>query len=258
MDVVLDTQLISYAMKGVPGYSAGDCAITSVTAQEFLLLQSEDPRRVRYRFRSFTREALRDPDLPRRVRDHERMALRRFPSIRYSRSDFLIIELTQPPLVVVEQWHNSITRIINGRSRIAYLAAIAGLPRAERRLLRDRFDFLLDSNIVCVALNKDSAIIGLEALAAFLEKNNAKKAIRNTLNDMFILGIVHTVSARLLTEDRLLGRFAAEHLGARETERGSYVDIDFGEESRERERSRESKGYINSSWRIRRGDGPWL
>jgi hypothetical protein len=47
-NAVLDTQVVSYAMKGVPGLAARGSLISSVTAQEFLLAQSNDSRRLRY------------------------------------------------------------------------------------------------------------------------------------------------------------------------------------------------------------------
>ena len=100
------------------------------------------------------------------------------------------------------------------------------------------------------------AEVGMNLLAQFLDRYEAKQNMRNTINDVLVLATAIEKKVPLLTEDNLLRRFTAEVIGALTGERQGNLLLDFSAaEVQERRKPLESKGYINRGWQVleRRG-----
>ncbi|MGK5675466.1 PIN domain-containing protein [Micromonospora sp. URMC 106] len=254
---IIDTQIISYAFKGVPDYTVTSKAISSVTAQEFLLVQANDFKRARYYLPRLTDwevagiyERLKSGDTEAKLRfGHQHRGWKR-------RTDQLIIELNSDFPAIIEYGHNRISVAINNQDRRYYELCVNGLDRKLQRKLLSRFDFIIENRVSCLSLSPVIVERMFVLLEAFSTKFNAKSNYRNTINDMLILATALEREAQLLTNDTLLNRFAANFFDAPFTPQSNDTcRIDFSKKSQDRRKPLESKGYINRSWQVheRRG-----
>ncbi|MEU7920661.1 hypothetical protein [Micromonospora zamorensis] len=111
-DVLLDTQLLSYAIKGTYTLPADGCAITSVTAQELLLMQGGKLTRNNYYVPFFTDLALTMGAA--KFRQH----LKSMPSSIRSRAgrratDRFVLDFGNDYPSVVEYSHLATARLLN-------------------------------------------------------------------------------------------------------------------------------------------------
>jgi len=250
--MITDTQVLSYYHKGALPAPSEPIRISSITAAEFLLIQSEDHNKANYY-----------PILPSRLRHHgeelgtiEAPLRMEFDSRRHAafgkhRTDQLILDFGPGVPVYVEFGSIAITQLINERHERLYLLGIRHLDKDMQKKLRDRYRFLLDSHVGCVAATPVIASVAMNLLVQFLDRYQAKQNTRNTINDVLVLATAIQHESALLTEDSLLRRFTAEIVGAGCTEQGSQLLVDFSvPEVHQRRASLESKGYINRGWRI--------
>lgn len=124
--------------------------------------------------------------------------------------------------------------------------------KKSQKKLKPRFAFICNNVEECVPITVPTAEIGIELLWRFVQNNNLKNSFRNSVNDMMILASAISSKDDLITEDNLLARFAARERGATVHDAGSgRIKINFGAPMPVTNRiNRESKGYINRSWRI--------
>jgi hypothetical protein len=255
--MITDTQVLSYYYKGSEPVPEDPIRISSITAAEFLLIQSEAPHkpnyypilasRLRHPISSDTGEV--SPRIPWDSRKHA--------AFGKHRTDQLVIHLGSYLPSYIEFGSQAITQIINEGHEVVYLSSISHLDKATQKKLRDRLRFLFTQEVKCIALNEHMATVGVNLLAQFLERYETKQNARNTVNDILILGTSIVHAEALLTEDSLLRRFTAEVVGADCHERSSNrLLIDFEAPLvTERRKPLESKGYVNRGWQIleRRG-----
>ncbi|RDV13740.1 hypothetical protein DXT99_18450 [Pontibacter diazotrophicus] len=89
-------------------------------------------------------------------------------------------------------------------------------------------------------------------LNSFLSKHNSKENFRNTWNDILILSKSSTKELPLVTEDKLLNRFAAELYDVAVSKHDKFLNIDFSKPHKESSKiNNESKGYVNNGWRYK-------
>ena len=256
---ITDTQVLSYYYKGAAPLPSSPILISSVTAAEFLLIQSTNPNSANYY-----------PILPSRLKHRVgglfsgKSAVPRmlFDSKRHAvfgkrRTDQLVLNFNGRLPSLIEFGSVAISQIINDGHEDIYSASISHLERNLQKKLRDRLQFLISINVQCLAVTPAIADVGMNILGQFLDKYEAKQNTRNTINDVLILSTAVEHSRPLLTEDNLLKRFTAELLGAPCSEQlPDRLIIDFTHpEVADRRRPFESKGYINRGWRVteRRG-----
>jgi hypothetical protein len=255
--VITDTQIISYYFKGAVSIPAGPIRISSITAAEFLLIQSPVHNRANYY-----------PILPARLRHRgigmtgaEAPLRLNFDSRRHSalgkrRTDQLILDFGQSVPTYVEFGSIAITQLINERHEQLYGSSIGHLEKDLQKKLRERYRFLLDLGVTCVAVTPDVATVAMNLLGQFLDRYQTKDNARNTVNDVLVLATAIENASVLKTEDNLLRRFAAEAMGTFAREEPGHLLLDFSApEATKRRRSLESKGYVNRGWQIleRRG-----
>lgn len=256
---ITDTQVLSYYYKGAAPLPSSPILISSVTAAEFLLIQSAIPSRANYY-----------PILPAHLRHRtgggllgESAAPRiLFDSKRHAahgkhRTDQLVLNFNGRMPSFIEFGSVAISQIINDGYQDIYAASISHLDKTHQKKLRDKLQFLIRTNVQCLAVTPTIADVGMNILGQFLDKYEAKKNPRNTINDILILSTAVEHSLPLLTEDGLLKRFTAELLGASYFEHApDRLLIDFTPpEVSDRRKPFESKGYINRGWQVmeRRG-----
>ncbi|MDR5758609.1 PIN domain-containing protein [Caballeronia sp. LZ035] len=256
---ITDTQVLLYYYKGAAPLPDSSIVISSVTAAEFLLIQSTTPNsanyypilpdRAKHRIGWFSPAESR---LPRRLFDSRRHAAR-----RKHRTDQLILNFNGRMPSFIEFGSAAISRIINGGYEDIFSASITLLEKETQKKLRDKLRFLISSNVRCLAITPAIADVGMNILDKFLERYQAKRNLRNTINDVLILSTAVAHSLPLLTEDNLLKRFTAELFGASLSEQPpDRLIVDFRpSEVVDRRRPFESKGYIHRGWRVmeRRG-----
>lgn len=248
--MITDTQVLSYYYRGALSVPVESVRISSITAAEFLLIQSQ----------THHNKANYYPILPARLRHHGagvgaaeaplRMAFdsRRHAALGKRRTDHLILNFGPNVPAYVEFGGIAITQLINERHEQLYMSSIAHLDKILQKKLRDKFRFFLEIGVTCVAVTAAVATVAMNLLMQFLDKYQAKQNTRNTLNDVLVLVLATAIegTSAFLTEDSLLRRFAAEVMGATCNEQLGHLLLDFSTaQASERRRPLESKGYVN-------------
>jgi len=228
--------------------------ISSITAAEFLLIQSMKHNRANYY-----------PILPARLRhplatnfphsqgraSHNLFDSRRLAAFGKRRTDQLLLNLGPNFPTYVEFGGVAITQLINNKHEALFMASISHLSKPEQKKLLAKFRFLLKQSVSCVAVTPAVASIGLNLLDQFLDRYQPKENKRNTVNDALVLATAIQHSSRLLTEDKLLSRFAAEVVAAPIESQGALLKVDFSQPAvNDRRRPLESKGYVNRGWQV--------
>jgi len=257
--MITDTQVLSYYYKETLPRPDAPVLISSITAAEFLLIQSGSPNTANYYPMLPARIKHRigglfpgQPSIPRMLVETQKQA-----AMGKRRTDQLILNFNGKLPSIIEFGSIAISQIINDGHEDIFAASIAHLEKEQQRKLRNKLSFLTRIGTRCLSVTPAIADVGLNILGQFLEKYEAKQNVRNTINDMLILSTAIEHSLPLLTEDNLLRRFTAELLGAPcRPEVEDRVIIDFAaSDVADRRKPFESKGYINRGWQVmeRRG-----
>jgi predicted nucleic acid-binding protein len=242
---LLDTQIISYGFKEDSHWGILGQGISSVTAREFLLVQGQHRTKANYYV-----------PLPQRLRmehfsdDSEFLKLEH----RFSKSvtDQVIINFGRDYPAMIEYGNLAIAEIVNTKAKRLFDETIRFLDKRLRKTISRRFRFLLDSDIICIPLNRNSIELGLNLFGEFRTQYTSKANIRNTINDVFILATAVSTSTKLITKDSLLNRFATAYYGGDVKANSDLLTIDFSKDKDStKPGNRESKGYINRGWQYR-------
>jgi len=245
----LDTQVVSYAMKGKWNELVEGCAISSIVANELFLVQGDDPANANLYIPLFSSRHMMGPMAPEfRRRDHPFNKLL---------SDSIMMDFGNEFPTIVEYNNLSMSAVINNRLDDLFAGAINHLDKDTKKTLKRRFKFLLDNDIQCIPLRESDVESAFELLSRFREKYNIKRNFRNSWNDLLILSCALGANEPLITEDKLLAEFASKHLGFTPTKKQDFVELRFvtGETNSEKQ-FRESKGYINTGWRVKFSKSP--
>ncbi|MDU0290040.1 PIN domain-containing protein [Saccharothrix longispora] len=209
---------------------------------EFGLLNYDIPRMIRSPHHAAAVEGF--------IAHRAQIGARRHPlRPRANGPDSLVLDFNGA-FALVEHGHYGISTMINAKECGFFGAVVSGLDKARRRVVGDRFAFLVDNNVRCIPLWRDSARLGVSAFIRFTVTNAPKAKLRNSINDMLILATAACHGLPLVTEDKLLARFAEDFLTASVEYRDTYAQVDFGVEEVKRALSRESKGYVNRGWQF--------
>ena len=174
---ITDTQILSYYYKGAAPLPSYPILISSITAAEFLLIQSESPNNANYY-----------PILPTRLR-HRMGTLSQieafsprlfFDSTKHAaygkqRTDQLLLNFGGSMPSFIEFGGIAISQLINSGHEDIYYTSISRLEKDLQKKLRDKFRFLISSNVQCIAVNSDIADVGMNILGQFLDKYEAKR-----------------------------------------------------------------------------------
>lgn len=244
---ILDTQVVSYMMKGrLAGPDPENEAITSTVAHELLRMRDKWSGSPRYFLPGHLTRS-ESAIVPQLAATHptNRPLFKR-------RADHISIDFNGELPPVREYSHLGITLVINSRDIRFFKASIRHLPKPERKTLEATFEYLISTGLRCIPLDDHGVRAGLEQLERFTTGGgNVKKDFRNTLNDMLILGVALRHKCPIHTLDKELARIAAPHFHTRTTD-GALINleprIDF---TADRKPPRESKGYINRGWHYR-------
>lgn len=235
---LLDTQIISYKYNGTKDVDVSGKIIPSVVAIEFLQMQSDKPHSANYyipRVNNFQTGLI----------DY----LRIDHAFRKSAADYLIFDFDQlsKPFMMFSNYN--ISDLINTKNVVLFDKVVNHLQKDTQKDLKKKIRFILDSEISCIPINELDIEIGYNLLDQFLRKYNNKNDFRNTWNDILILSKSINHKIPLLTEDKLLNRFASELFNGRISAHEGLLDIDFsiGQQS-DTPKNLESKGYINRGW----------
>lgn len=252
--MITDTQILSYYFKGARKLPKEAIRISSITAAEFLLVQSAAHNKANYypilpswtnHYGTFSALGIQGTNL------RSAPTPRQYAAFGKNRTDQLILDFGPNTPIYIEFGSIAITQIINDRHDHIYQASISCLPKSTQKKLTTRFRFLLEQCVSCVAVTPPIATAGLNLLAQFMDRYQPKKNKRNTINDVLVLATAIKNEAQLLTNDNLLTRFAAEVMSAQTFTQGEDRTIDFSSPaSADCRKPLESKSFINRGWRV--------
>jgi predicted nucleic acid-binding protein len=253
----IDTQVVSYAMKGQWSDPIAGSSLSSVVANEFLLAYTSNLRDARYYIPISNRKSLL-PRLHSLARREYKKNLHARRVITRQAADKIIMEFGAEYPTILEFNSISVAKVINERNKSLFRESIEFVNRRDRQIIMQRFDFLLDSSVRCVPLSFRDVTLAFRLLNAFTRTTTVKLKFRNTWNDILVLATAKNRLGRLVTRDKILSRFAADVYGAEIRSVGSFLEVSFDSRKEGRQRSRESKGYVNRRWQVqfvRRGHG---
>jgi len=242
---LLDTQIISYAFKGVYDGQIEQQHISSITAKEFLLIQGAHRTAANYYV-----------PLPRSLKHYSPDLHQALPRMDHPFSkrvtDQIILYFGQDYPSIIEFSNQAIAEVINLKAKNIFTEATRFLDKAQKKMILRRFDFLLYSKIQCVPLSSSVLDQGLKLFYEFLSHYNTKPKVKNTINDVLILATAIDLSAVLITKDSLLNRFASGYCDTMLQVQKDFITIDFGTtQEKNQSKNSESKGYINRGWQVR-------
>lgn len=145
----------------------------------------------------------------------------------------------------------SVQNVINDKRSELLKASINFLPKDVYKYIYQRYTYLIDKNINCVALSNTDVELALELLNKFIVRYSLKGDFRNSWNDLLIAATVVNRSCNFITSDKLLHQFVASEFEVKKKLIfKNIVEYDFSKRNvLEKKHSRfESKGYINRSW----------
>ena len=241
----LDTQVISYAMKNRWDGPLRGCSISSIVANEFLLVQSNNPSQANWYLPVLSRSRSRSFGLPSidiRRRDHP---------FHKTLSDSIVMDFGNEFPSIIEYNSLSLAMVINDQLIDLFIAATKHFDKATYKRLLSRFRFLTENDIRCSALQQNDVEHAFELLARFRREHNLKGNFRNSWNDLLILSSALNSNNDLITEDNELSRFAGKLDGATTSDVNKFIELRFPNDNQvTRKPSSESKGYINVGWRV--------
>ena len=153
---------------------------------------------------------------------------------------------------IIEFNNISISTAINDGLHDLMAGAINHLDKDTKKTLKKRFQFLVENGIRCVPITNAEVELAFDLLAKFRAIHNPKDNFRNTWNDLLILSSAIRHNENLVTEDSLLARFAALQYGVEPQTKHGFLELPLTKTSTtDRNAIKESKGYINSGWRVK-------
>ena len=180
---ITDTQVLSYYYKGASLLPGSPILISSVTAAEFLLIQSASPNRANYypilpaRLKHRIGGLFPGEAIPRILFDSKRHA-----ALGKHRTDQLVLNFNGRMPSFIEFGSVAISQIINNGHEDIYSTSISHLEKNLQKKLRDKLQFLISTNVQCLAVTSAIADVGMNILGQFLDKYEAKQNPRNTIN----------------------------------------------------------------------------
>jgi len=249
VDLIVDTQILSYRFKGVEkDIHSRSLAISSITANEFLVAQPKNSEQPDYyiihpaRYSHLLYVEGSGFSVP------EHFGNPKWARMGARRTDQVIIDFGNQFSAYREFGNEAISEIINKKKLEIYKISIAHLPKQKQKYLLRRLKYVLDSGYYCYSLTKSAVDQALSLFSEFVSEHNCKGNVRNTINDLLILSTAIDREKKFLTNDNLLNRFAAEYYEAPIHKDKDELLIDFSEKQVEKRKNRESKRYINKGW----------
>lgn len=228
--------------------------ISSITAAEFLLVQSAAHNKANYY--PILPIWLNHRGAPAGADGNGTSIKAMFDSRRHAalgkrRTDQLILDFGPSVPTYIEFGSMAMTQLINDRHDQLYLASISHLDKLTQKKLTAKFRFLLDLDVSCIAVTPLIATVGLNLLGLFMDRYQPKDNKRNTINDVLVLATAIKNETHLLTNDNLLTRFAAEVMAAPISAENECIQVDFSVPvSVHRRKPLESKGFVNRGWQV--------
>lgn len=247
----VDTQVVSYAHKGIPGFDITGARVSSVTAKEFLEAYGSSQAPDQYYVPVSLGWLYMAQRWPRRYDP-----VRRNKPYSKRVTDCLMLDFRGEFPSLIEYGSLAFANMINSKNENMMRLALSHVEKGRQGTIRKRFEFLCAMNVQCLPLNPWSVQLAYQILAVFLDRHQPKANLRNTLNDMLILSTAAHNHGRLETFDGVLAKIAQEILPCRGTPNGPALTLDFSApHSADRGLNRESKGYLNRSWAVRERKG---
>ena len=243
---IIDTQILSFGFKEKIELDNQIYAISSITANEFLLIYGSDPLSANYYIphpKIYNVPVVGHVQIPSLM--HPKWAKR-----AKQRTDTYTIKFNEDFPDLIEFGSQALSVLINERNLWLYDQVIQTMQKTKRKYLRKRIRYIMEKEIVCIPLNSEIIDISFNILSIFLKTYNPKKNFRNTYNDILILSTAIWNKAKLITDDNLLNKLSTEIYGGTIKKKNDYsIQVDFSDNSSVvKKNSKESKGYINRGW----------
>lgn len=241
--IFLDTQILISAIQGNELSDIKGSSISSIVASEFLGAQGKVPSRAKYY-------------IPISGGRHSYLfgidgASKRDHPFNKNSTDSLMMDFGGQFPTIIHFGNLALADLINNQAVSLFDNAIAHIEKAQRKVFRKKFEFLMECNLDCVPVSRSAVDIAQHLLETFAEQYSFKKDFRNSLNDLLIAATSIESSSSLYTKDDLLTRHIAEYLEASSISMPRGLQVDFSEVAQSSKiKTRESKEFINKGWQI--------
>jgi hypothetical protein len=148
----------------------------------------------------------------------------------------------------------SISDAINNGKQPLFNSSIDFLTKETYKDIRNKFQFILEHGLNCLPISTQDIDFGYILLDIFTKSHPLKDDFRNSWNDILILSKALNCGARLITEDKLLNKFASEIFSVKMNSLGGgAIEIDFSKKQEDIDdfMKLESKGYVNRGWQYK-------
>ena len=244
----LDTQIISYKFKNNTQFFNGDIKgrfISSVVALEFLgiMIKGEN-------------KAIMYPTKLKGIHSFFRFLGKRSSKEAIfwkSHTDQLIIDFNGEFDSIVIYSNESISYLINEKDLETLLFfAKTSLNKGQYRKFRERAEFLINNNITVVPLTQAIVSRMQRIYEDIKHEYNLKENYRNSFMDLLIAATAIEKKGRLISNDnelkKVLGR-NCEYINVTSYAEG-LISLDRCDVQETRIKKKDSKGYINNSWKV--------
>lgn len=246
----LDTQILSYKFKGNEKYYTGsikDKYISSVVACEFLyvFIKNDCSNSRYYPFYNHLLNGM--------ISSNGVFESKKHCAQGKHRTDKIILDFNNKYSNIVLYGSESLSRLINERSRKGILLSTEHLDKKLKKGISSRIDFLFDHNIKVTPLN-DRILNNMFEIMSSIEKTyNFKNDFRNSVMDLLIASTSLTENSGLVTVDKELNRVLCNEFELPFTKESEVLKINQIAKSVEADKfiRIESKNYINRGWQYR-------
>lgn len=169
-------------------------------------------------------------------------------------SDSIIFDFKQDFESYTFYNNQSICIAINEKAKDLFNSSIQFLDKENYKDIKDKFNFITENKLTCLQIDNRDIDLSYNLLDEFLKSHSIKEDFRNSWNDLLILSKAINTNSTLISNDKLLNKFAAEIYNAKITSTAeNEIEIDFTKLAKDGNEYRkfESKGYINRGWQYK-------
>ena len=148
----------------------------------------------------------------------------------------------------------SVSLSINENAQELFNSSIQFLPKENYKDIKEKFSFITENKLTCLQIDNRDIELSYYLLDKFLKNHSIKEDFRNSWNDLLILSKSINTKSTLVSNDKLLNKFAAEMFEAKIIAIShDEIEIDFTKLDNDENKYRkfESKGYLNRGWQYK-------
>jgi len=245
----LDTNIVSEMCRDRNVAGAKGHRISSVVAMELLLTSSTSATSARYYIPMPSAAILNGLHCP--LAGKNVRVGRRDHAYGKSSTDSMVTDFAGDFGSIVMFGNKAISATIGDKRGDLLRSAASFLPKATRSVIEERFRFLVESEMECVAVSDPNIHVAMDLLWEFSRKYTLKASFRNSWHDLLILAVALCNGDQLVTEDSLLAKFAAEVPGVNLVSHAKSVVLCPERRILAASSPTERQAYVNRGWKVR-------